>query len=208
MRIFFLLAIILLTPVFGAAQTIEVFGVTGAGQVWDDEGNIGVGVPVGAGIGFRSPQGWGIEALFERERAERNFASGVLPESMNYPHEGVGWDHDSVGIFQQRPSSGWGTVANLMRPAYAAEQFYRALAKVPNWWTMALTQAAQAVQVSAYPYAYAKHEARATQVVGADSFRAGHIVERLAQDVRALELFAGRTEALREAVALETLPRT
>jgi len=49
--------------------------------------------------------------------------------------------------------------------------------------------------------------ARATQVVGADSFRAGHIVERLAQDVRALELFAGRTEALREAVALETLPR-
>jgi alkylation response protein AidB-like acyl-CoA dehydrogenase len=50
--------------------------------------------------------------------------------------------------------------------------------------------------------------ARATQVVGADSFRAGHIVERLAQDVRALELFAGRTEALREAVALDTLPRT
>jgi len=50
--------------------------------------------------------------------------------------------------------------------------------------------------------------ARATQVVGADSFRAGHIVERLAQDVRALELFAGRTEALREAVAAETLPRS
>jgi alkylation response protein AidB-like acyl-CoA dehydrogenase len=50
--------------------------------------------------------------------------------------------------------------------------------------------------------------ARATQVVGADSFRAGHIVERLAQDVRALELFAGRTEALREAVALDTLPRS
>jgi len=50
--------------------------------------------------------------------------------------------------------------------------------------------------------------ARATQVVGADSFRRGHIIERLAQDVRTLELFAGRTEALREAVALETLPRS
>jgi alkylation response protein AidB-like acyl-CoA dehydrogenase len=50
--------------------------------------------------------------------------------------------------------------------------------------------------------------ARATQVVGADSFRAGHIIERLAQDVRALELFAGRTEALREAVAMEVLPRS
>jgi alkylation response protein AidB-like acyl-CoA dehydrogenase len=47
--------------------------------------------------------------------------------------------------------------------------------------------------------------ARATQVVGVESFRTGHIVERLAQDVRALELFAGRTEALREAVAAETL---
>jgi alkylation response protein AidB-like acyl-CoA dehydrogenase len=43
--------------------------------------------------------------------------------------------------------------------------------------------------------------ARATQVVGAESFRRGHVVERLAQDVRALELFAGRTEALRAAVA-------
>jgi alkylation response protein AidB-like acyl-CoA dehydrogenase len=49
--------------------------------------------------------------------------------------------------------------------------------------------------------------ARATQVVGADTFRRGHIVERLAQDVRALELFAGRTEALREAVAGDVLPQ-
>jgi alkylation response protein AidB-like acyl-CoA dehydrogenase len=48
--------------------------------------------------------------------------------------------------------------------------------------------------------------ARATQVVGVESFRAGHVVEHLAQDVRALELFAGRTEALREAVADEILP--
>lgn len=47
---------------------------------------------------------------------------------------------------------------------------------------------------------------RATQVVGVDSFRRGHIIERLAQDVRALELFAGRTEALRAAVAEELLP--
>ena len=48
--------------------------------------------------------------------------------------------------------------------------------------------------------------ARATQVIGVDSFRRGHIIESLTQDVRALELFAGRTEALREAVASETLP--
>ena len=49
---------------------------------------------------------------------------------------------------------------------------------------------------------------RATQVVGAESFERGHIIERLAQDVRALELFAGRTEALREAVAEAELPQT
>lgn len=49
--------------------------------------------------------------------------------------------------------------------------------------------------------------ARATQVIGVDSFQRGHTVERLTQDVRALELFAGRTEALREAVAGEVLPR-
>jgi alkylation response protein AidB-like acyl-CoA dehydrogenase len=48
---------------------------------------------------------------------------------------------------------------------------------------------------------------RATQVVGVDSFRRGHVIERLTQDVRAIELFAGRTEALREAVADEELPR-
>ncbi len=48
---------------------------------------------------------------------------------------------------------------------------------------------------------------RATQVVGVETFRRGHVVEQLAQDVRALELFAGRTEALREAVALEFLPQ-
>ena len=48
---------------------------------------------------------------------------------------------------------------------------------------------------------------RATQVVGVDSFRRGHVIERLTQDVRAIELFAGRTEALREAVANEELPR-
>jgi alkylation response protein AidB-like acyl-CoA dehydrogenase len=47
---------------------------------------------------------------------------------------------------------------------------------------------------------------RATQVVGVDSFRRGHIIERLTQDVRAIELFAGRTETLREAVAEAELP--
>jgi hypothetical protein len=96
-----------------------------------------------------------------------NLASWVLPESMNYPHEGSGGDHDSVGLFQQRPSSGWGAVKDLMTPAYAAKQFYAALVSIPGWQNMALTYAIQAVQVSAFPDAYAPHEAAANAVVDA-----------------------------------------
>nr|WP_233604592.1 hypothetical protein [Micromonospora sp. HM5-17] len=96
-----------------------------------------------------------------------NLANAGVPESLNYPNQGVGYDHDSVGLFQQRPSSGWGTVADLMRPAYAAEQFFTALLAIPGWEEMSVTAAAQAVQVSAFPDAYAQHEARATTVVDA-----------------------------------------
>jgi hypothetical protein len=96
-----------------------------------------------------------------------NLASTALPESYNYNPEGSGSDHDSVGLFQQRPSAGWGSVASLMNPAYAATAFYKVLITVSGWDTMELTWAAQRVQVSAYPYAYAKHEARAQAVVDA-----------------------------------------
>ncbi|MFI7488885.1 peptidase M23 [Micromonospora echinaurantiaca] len=96
-----------------------------------------------------------------------NYASGVLPESQNYPHQAIGWDHDSVGLFQQRPSSGWGPVRRLMEPEFATRQFLSALEQVPGWQRMRLTDAAQAVQISAYPEHYAKHEWRATKVVEA-----------------------------------------
>ncbi len=65
-------------------------------------------------------------------------------------------DRDSLGLFQQRPSQGWGTPAQIMDPVYASTKFYEALVKVPNWQTIPLWQAAQAVQRSAFPYAYAK----------------------------------------------------
>ncbi|MFF0153428.1 hypothetical protein [Micromonospora sp. NPDC005203] len=96
-----------------------------------------------------------------------NLASDVLPESADYPNQGSGSDHDSLGLFQQRPSSGWGTVAELMRPSYAARAFYSALNEVPGWQDMSVTAAAQAVQISAYPDAYAQHEDRASTVAAA-----------------------------------------
>jgi hypothetical protein len=75
-------------------------------------------------------------------------------------------DRDSVGLFQQRPSQGWGTTAQLLDPVYATTAFYGALAKVSGWQSMAVTDAAQAVQQSAAPSAYAAwdSEARATAV--------------------------------------------
>ena len=67
---------VFVVPGLASAQSIEVFAATGVVQVWDDEGNIGTGVPIGGGIGFRSPHGWGIEFLAERQKATRNPVSG------------------------------------------------------------------------------------------------------------------------------------
>jgi hypothetical protein len=74
-------------------------------------------------------------------------------------------DHDSLGLFQQRPSSGWGTPQQLTDPAYAATAFYKGLVDVKGWNTLPLTDAAQAVQVSAYPDHYAKWEKAAADMV-------------------------------------------
>ncbi|MGC5332813.1 C40 family peptidase [Micromonospora sp. DT62] len=74
----------------------------------------------------------------------------------NLPHLGDRNDHDSIGVFQQRPSQGWGTVKQLSEPAYQAGKFFDKLLTVSGWESMPLAQAAQAVQVSAVPDAYAK----------------------------------------------------
>jgi hypothetical protein len=81
-------------------------------------------------------------------------------------------DRDSLGLFQQRPSAGWGTPAQLTTTTYASKLFFggpsnpnrgitNGLLDIPGWQSMTVTQAAQAVQKSAYPDAYAKWEASA-----------------------------------------------
>ncbi|NUT34140.1 MAG: hypothetical protein HOV79_13825 [Hamadaea sp.] len=67
-----------------------------------------------------------------------------------------GGDRDSIGLFQQRPSQGWGTEEQISDPRYASRKFYTALLKVKNWQKMRVTDAAQKVQRSAYPEAYEK----------------------------------------------------
>ncbi len=76
-------------------------------------------------------------------------------------------DRDSLGLFQQRPSQGWGTPEQVQNPVYAAGRFYDELVKLPGYTEMPVTEAAQAVQRSAFPTAYADHEADARVLASA-----------------------------------------
>lgn len=90
-----------------------------------------------------------------------NFAK----RSLTYPHDDVGTDQSSVGLFQQQAwwgvveGSGWkndpeGTMKRLMDPTFQAQKFYNSLMKIPNWQSLSEGDAAQAVQVSGRPFAY------------------------------------------------------
>lgn len=134
---------------------------------WDAEQVSNAAAIVTTGAHMMVPaRGWVIAvATAIQESGLRNLAGG---------------DRDSVGLFQQRPSQGWGTPAQLRDPVYASTKFFTKLLTVPGWETMPLTVAAQAVQVSAYPDAYAKHEAPATGLVTAVAQAAGLPVDGLA----------------------------
>jgi hypothetical protein len=73
-------------------------------------------------------------------------------------------DRDSLGLFQQRPSQGWGTPAQVQDPAYAAGRFFDHLVQVPGWESGRLTDVAQAVQRSAAPEAYQRWEPTAQSI--------------------------------------------
>ncbi len=111
-------------------------------------------VSVGAGRGI-PPRGLIIAvATALQESSLRNL--GDLGEGNN---------HDSLGLFQQRPSQGWGTAEQIMDPVYASNKFYDKLLTIPGWEQLPVTEAAQAVQASAHPDAYAKWEPDATALV-------------------------------------------
>ncbi|MGW1776486.1 hypothetical protein [Streptomyces sp. NPDC002104] len=83
-------------------------------------------------------------------------------------------DRDSLGLFQQRPSQGWGTPDQIMDPVYSAGIFYDRLADIKGYSRLPLTVAAQKVQLSGFPQAYAKHEPDATVLTAAFT-GAGHL---------------------------------
>ncbi|WP_425864713.1 C40 family peptidase [Arthrobacter sp. TWP1-1] len=111
-----------------------------------------------------------------QESGLQMLANTSVPESLEFPHDGVGGDHDSVGSAQQRTSAGWGSVSALMQPTYNAEAFYgglqgpnhgspRGLLDVPGWQQMDKGAAAQAVQGSAFPERYAKWQPEAEAIL-------------------------------------------
>ena len=118
--------------------------------------NAAVIIKVGQDRGI-PPRGWVIAVATAMQESTLH----------NYGYLGDRNDHDSLGLFQQRPSAGWGRPEQLQDPEYAAGKFYEKLAKIAGWEQMALTRAAQLVQVSAFPDAYADDEPRATAVVNA-----------------------------------------
>ena len=121
-------------------------------------------------------------------------ANRALHESLAVVHRerGAGGEQTVQGLLADTATELDAARVLTWKAASAGAQVSLAAASMAK---LAATTAAQAAVV------------RATQVVGVDSFRRGHVIERLTQDVRAIELFAGRTEALREAVADEELPR-
>ncbi|WP_341717363.1 hypothetical protein QQG74_26250 [Micromonospora sp. FIMYZ51] len=101
------------------------------------------------------------------ERAAVVSIATALQESKleNLGHLGDRNDHDSQGLFQQRPSSGWGTVEQITDPQYSTTAFLKGLKQVDGWQEMPLTEAAQTVQVSAHPFLYAQWEQQAADLV-------------------------------------------
>lgn len=86
-----------------------------------------------------------------------------VDRSLQFPHDGVGRDHGSVNMFQQQ-YPWWGSLEELMDPQVAAMKFYERLLQVDGWETMPVTVAAQTVQGSAFPDAYAQHEVMARRI--------------------------------------------
>lgn len=134
--------------------TVGVGGVPRlAGLTAEQAGNAALIVAIGKGMGVPA-QGWVVAVATALQE------SGLI-------NQRTATDHDSLGLFQQRPSQGWGTPAQITNPGYATQAFYRHLLAVPGWQAMPVTEAAQAVQRSAYPDAYARQEARARAIVAA-----------------------------------------
>ncbi len=115
------------------------------------------------GLGERA---WAVALATAMQEAKLyNAANPTVPESYSHDWEVEYSDHDSVGLFQQRPSTGWGTVAEIMDPETSAGKFYGTLEGISGWEDMSISAAAQSVQISAFPDYYAQWEDLAWRII-------------------------------------------
>ncbi|WP_269069552.1 C40 family peptidase [Actinomycetospora endophytica] len=170
------LALGLVIVLLGGLLVVGQFTVGGdqqAAGTCDANGRPAVGVPqtaadlqpvqrqaaatiVGVAKGMAAPPRAWIVAL----------ATAMQESGMGTAGMDVAVDHDSLGLFQQRPSQGWGTADEIRDPVHATQSFLQHLLAVPGWQDMPITLAAQTVQRSAFPGAYAKWEPLAESLVG------------------------------------------
>ncbi|MGW7344160.1 hypothetical protein [Streptomyces sp. NPDC054854] len=177
-------------PLRGAAALFVLLGLAGY-LVVQYESNGGAGAPYCKVRDARDAAGGGTARTYElspeqaryaatiaavgttRGRSERAvtiaLATAMQESALRNLDHG---DRDSLGLFQQRPSQGWGTPEQIMDPVYSAGIFYDRLEDVPGYAGMPLTVAAQKVQRSGFPDAYAKHEPDAALLTTAFTGRA------------------------------------
>lgn len=133
-------------------------------------------------VGAAAPAGVTAAGLTAEQRANANTIIGVAKQVGAPPRASLvalatamqestlrnldHGDRDSLGLFQQRPSQGWGSPAQVTDPIYSTTIFLQRLLAVPGWETMPVTVAAQTVQRSGFPGAYAKWESLAADLVG------------------------------------------
>jgi murein DD-endopeptidase MepM/ murein hydrolase activator NlpD len=188
---------VLMTMVLTGARTELPGGGCGTGAAAALEGGnvdelsreqvANAAVIVSVGLQLRVPRQGIVIALATASQESRflNYANDGLGSdlkrdqrrigrSLQLPHQAVGSDHGSLGVFQQQ-WPWWGSMRELMDPTTAASKFYARLVKVPGWDRMTVTRAAQAVQRSAYPDAYADDEALAVQILDDPGLAAGDI---------------------------------
>jgi murein DD-endopeptidase MepM/ murein hydrolase activator NlpD len=139
----------------GSPPSVPSGGWAAVGR-WDSHQVANAAIIVAVGQQRRvPPRGWVIAVAVAMQESSLTNLGNLGPRN----------DHDSLGLFQQRPSQGWGTAVQVVDPVYASTQFYSHLLRVPNWQNLPFTDAAQAVQRSAFPDAYARWEPDAIAVV-------------------------------------------
>jgi hypothetical protein len=171
------------------ARASEPAGQPPGASSWDHVSAAfsGQGAPTAAGqltpVGTSGPQGWMpitgaqyanattiVRQVLARKMGVRSAVIAIATAMQESRLLNLGYgDADSLGLFQQRPSTGWGTAQQIMDPAYAANAFLAALQQHqladPGWATQPLWATAQAVQASGFPAAYARWEAQAAGMV-------------------------------------------